>query len=292
MKEIIEVRVQGFCGGVAKAIETARSALKDGSPQPVSVLGSLVHNRFVNEALEKEGIRILEAGNRTRLELLDEIDKGTVIFTAHGVSNEVRRKAAAKHLHVIDASCPFVLSTQKLIEKKLHEGSTVLYCGKKGHPEAEGAVGLHSNVHLIETEDDLPAFLDGPVFVTNQTTMSVLDLQNLFEAIQTRFPQAEFCNEICNATRIRQQAVADLKDAAVDLLVVVGDPASNNTRKLADTGLKAGIPAVIQIESAAALDREEIRLAVRRAKRIAVTSGASTPSHLKDAVVKALRQCE
>ena len=109
MKEIIVVPIQGFCKGVVHAIDKAKNVAKDPHyPRPIYVLGSLVHNRFVNESLEDQGLIILEAKNKTRLELLDEIDQGTVIFTAHGVSPAVRQKAQEKHLEVVDASCPFV----------------------------------------------------------------------------------------------------------------------------------------------------------------------------------------
>lgn len=292
MKEIFDVPVQGFCGGVSHAIQTALKAIESGCPQPVTVLGSLVHNRFVNAALEEKGLRILEAKGRTRLDLLDTIDSGTVIFTAHGVSKEVRTRAAEKHLHVIDASCPFVLSTQKLMDQKLKEGCTIFYCGKKGHPEAEGAVGTSDRVLLIESEADLPLVQDGKIFVTNQTTMSVADLDSLFQTIHARFPQAEFCNEICNATRIRQQAVSDLKDRRIDLLIVVGDPASNNTRKLSATGLQAGIPDVLQAECLDDLRSEQNLARIEKADRIALTSGASTPSWLKDEILQFLNSFE
>lgn len=283
MKILYDLPVQGFCGGVSRAIAQAEKAAAANCEQPVTILGSLVHNRFVNDSLQKRGLQILEAKNKTRLELLDEIESGTVIFTAHGVSDAVRKKAGDKGLQVIDASCPFVLSTQKLIAQKRKEGYSILYCGKKGHPEAEGAVGSQENIWLIETEADLPNGLAGPIFVTNQTTLSVLELQDLFDAILKKYPQAEICNEICSATRVRQKAVLDLKDQGFDLLIVVGDPASNNTAKLAQAGKSAGIPSVILLESADALQKEKER--IRKASAIAVTSGASTPSYLKDEVL-------
>ncbi len=286
MFEIIDVKVQGFCKGVQRAIDQAKAASISQTAQPITVLGSLVHNKYVNEELEKQGLQVLEASGKTRLELLDEIDYGTVIFTAHGVSPSVRKKAEDKGLQVIDASCPFVLATQRLIDRKLAEGYTILYCGKKGHPEAEGATQSRHPVYLIEKEDDLPDSAEGPIFVTNQTTMSMLDLNRLFEAIKSRFPQAEFCDEICNATRVRQQAILDLKDQGIDLLVVVGDPASNNTRKLAQIGQSAGIEKVLLIEQADKLDPS----AFDSVNKTAITSGASTPAYLKNAVLDKMRE--
>ncbi|MDE5758930.1 MAG: 4-hydroxy-3-methylbut-2-enyl diphosphate reductase [Allobaculum sp.] len=291
MKEIIVVPIQGFCKGVVHAIDKAKNVAKDPHyPRPIYVLGSLVHNRFVNESLEDQGLIILEAKNKTRLELLDEIDQGTVIFTAHGVSPAVRQKAQEKHLEVVDASCPFVLSTHRLISQNLEKGSTIFYCGKKGHPEAEGATQGRSSIYLLESIEDIPEGIEGDIFVTNQTTMSILDLQALFQAIAKRYPQARFCDEICGATRVRQNAVQKLAGQNIDLLIVIGDPHSNNTRKLAQIGEKAGIPNVYRIENAESLKMHDPIL--HQAKRIAITSGASTPTYLKDQVIERLHIIE
>lgn len=291
MKEIINVPIQGFCKGVIHAIDKAKQVARDPNyPRPIYVLGSLVHNRFVNEDLEAQGLIILEAKDKTRLELLDEIEKGTVIFTAHGVSPAVRQKAKEKRLEIIDASCPFVLSTHRLISQNLEKGASVFYCGKKGHPEAEGATQGQTSVYLLETINDIPKGIEGDIFVTNQTTMSILDLDALFKAIEKQYPNARFCDEICGATRVRQKAVQNLEDQSIDLLIVIGDPHSNNTRKLAQIGQKAGIPHVYRIESAQSLKTHDPLL--QQAKRIAITSGASTPDYLKDQVIARLQTLE
>lgn len=290
MKEIIDIPVQGFCKGVIKAIEKAEQTINDPScPKPIYVLGSLVHNRFVNEQLQSEGLIILESSSQTRLELLDKIDTGTVIFTAHGVSQAVRKKAQEKQLHIVDASCPFVLATHKLIDKKLEEKASIFYCGKKNHPEAEGATQGRENVYLIETIQDIPKGVQGKIFVTNQTTMSILDLKALFQAIKKKYPQAQFCDEICGATRVRQKAIQDLANQEIDLLIVVGDPHSNNTQKLVQIGQKSHIPHIYQIESVEDLKEEDDLF---QAKRIAITSGASTPAYLKDEVIKKIQTLE
>ena len=137
--EIIKVVPRGYCQGVVRAIQTAEKTARENSGQPIHMLGMIVHNRFVVEACEKLGIHCLEARGKTRLELLDEIDHGTVIFTAHGVSDAVYEKAAAKGLHIVDATCPDVRKTHDLIRDHVAHGD-VLYIGKKNHPEAEGAL--------------------------------------------------------------------------------------------------------------------------------------------------------
>jgi 4-hydroxy-3-methylbut-2-enyl diphosphate reductase len=284
MPQIIECRIQGYCGGVQNAIDKVQKLRSENPDLKITVLGSLVHNRYVNDMLKKQNIEILEAKDKTRLELLDEIRDGAVVFTAHGVSDSVRQKAAEKNLQVLDASCPFVLATQKQIAKRMEQGFALFYIGKKGHPEAEAAISDIKDAWLIETEDDIPLDISLPVFVTNQTTMSRLDLESLFEKISSLYPQAQFLDELCSATRKRQDAVLELKDQNVDALVVVGDPHSNNTRKLAQVANAAGISLVQSVENAEQLDLS----ALSSCKKIAVTSGASTPAFLKDAVVQAL----
>lgn len=277
--KITQIHPQGYCGGVKAAIEKVLQEKKDHPQQQMTILGALVHNRYVSQMLADQGIETLESKNQTRLELLDQIEGGTVVFTAHGIHPDVRKKASEKGLQILDASCPFVLSTQKVIEQKRKEGYTIFYIGKKDHPEAEAAM-LDDHVFLIETVQDIPDQISEPVFVTNQTTMSVLEIAGLFDEIRTRYPNAQFHDEICNATRIRQQAVLDLKGSDVDCLIVVGDPASNNTRKLAETGRQAGVRRILQIENASQLRADDLS----EIQHAAITSGASTPQSLRQEV--------
>lgn len=284
--EIIEVIPQGFCGGVCQALQKVTQLTKRPHQKPVTILGALVHNDYVSQALKEQDIRVLEAKGRSRLDMLDEIDSGTVVFTAHGAGDALYEKAAAKGLEILDASCPFVLKTKALIKEKHREGFYIFYAGKKGHPEAEAVcTSLPDGISLIEQEEDIPAGIEQPIFVTNQTTMSILDLKDLFDAIKKRYPQAVIYDEICSATRVRQQALLDLKDQDVDALIVVGDPSSNNTRQLEAIGKQAGIPLVLRIETARDLDRKQ----VEHLSRIAVTSGASTPKALRDQVIAWIR---
>lgn len=278
--KVTKVKPQGYCGGVLKAITTARECRKNNPHIPITILGNLVHNTYVKKALEQYDLKTIEDPSKTRLELLDQIQEGIVIFTAHGVSKAVVQKAQRKGLQIVDASCPFVLQTQKIVENHLNNGYTVFYIGKKGHPEAEAIYSTSKKVILIEKTQDIPDALSGPIFVTNQTTMSVLEIQTLFDAIQKKYPQAMIHDEICNATRVRQQAILDLKNTDVDTLIVVGDPSSNNTRKLAAIGKKAGIDNVIQIQDLEQLDNQ----AISHSRHIAITSGASTPTCLMEQV--------
>lgn len=278
--QIIEVDPQGFCGGVMNAIRIAKQVRAEHPEERITILGNLVHNQYVKLALSTLDIETIDDKKKTRSQLLDDIDKGIVIFTAHGVHPSLYRKAKEKGLTVFDASCRFVLQTQQIVQEKLKEGYTIFYIGKNKHPEAESIYTLDGPVFLIEKEEDIPAGLKEPIFVTNQTTMSTLDIDHLFQKIKELYPDALFNNEICNATRVRQEAVLNLKDQKVDLLIVVGDPTSNNTNQLAHIGSLANIPVIIKAETVKDLESYD-----RNDQTIAITSGASTPKYLTRQII-------
>ncbi|QZA33665.1 4-hydroxy-3-methylbut-2-enyl diphosphate reductase [Hydrogenibacillus sp. N12] len=283
--EVVKITPRGYCYGVVDAMVLARRAAEDPSlPRPIHILGMLVHNRHVVEAFRALGVLAVDAPNR--LEALEAIDRGTVIFTAHGVSPEVRRRAAEKGLVVLDATCPDVMRTHALIAEKVARGYEVIYIGKKGHPEPEGAMGVApGKVHLIETEEDLKALriTAERILVTNQTTMSRWDVEDLIAAVLRRYPHAEVENEICQATELRQAAVATQARGA-DLLIVVGDPRSNNTARLVEVGEKiAGVPSV-RVSNVHEIDPAWLI----GKKRVAVTAGASTPTPITNAVIRYL----
>ncbi|OGX68300.1 MAG: 4-hydroxy-3-methylbut-2-enyl diphosphate reductase, partial [Paenibacillus sp. RIFOXYA1_FULL_44_5] len=221
---VIKISPRGYCYGVVDAMVLARQTAKNlDLPRPIYILGMLVHNAHVTEAFEDEGIITLDGSNR--LEILDQIDRGTVIFTAHGVSPEIRKRASNKGLTIVDATCPDVTRTHDLIRSKSSVGYDIIYIGKKGHPEPEGAIGIApAHVHLIEKEAEIDSLqLDGKkIIITNQTTMSQWDVSHIINRLIAKYPAAEIHNEICMATQLRQEAVAEqAKDA--DLLIVVGD---------------------------------------------------------------------
>lgn len=283
--EIISVVPRGYCQGVVRAIQIARKTAEENQGKPVTMLGMIVHNQYVVDACTRAGIRFVEDPGKTREELLDQIDEGIVIFTAHGISPAVREKAAMKGLTVVDASCPDVIRTHQLVMDAIADDRDVLYIGKNGHPESEGTIGLSQRVHLITCAEDVKKFPHlKRVFITNQTTLSLLDIQPVIQACLAMYPEAEVCQEICNATTIRQQAVMKLKD--VDLLIVVGDPRSNNSNQLRTIGMKSGIPECLLVESVQSLRQEQIK----GKNRIAITSGSSTPNELTSQVITTLQE--
>ncbi|MCF0114247.1 MAG: 4-hydroxy-3-methylbut-2-enyl diphosphate reductase, partial [Erysipelotrichaceae bacterium] len=281
--QIFPIVPRGYCKGVVKAIALSRKVALENPHIKITMLGMIVHNHFVVEACKSLGITCLDAKDKTRLELLDEIDEGIVIFTAHGVSDEVRKKARDKGLMIIDASCDDVIKTQDIIKDHLSNNYEIMYIGKKGHPEAEGALGLSEHVHLIDKHTNINDLQNyDKVLITNQTTMSIMEIKALIDSLKHKYPHAEICEEICNATRIRQEAILKTKD--LDELIVVGDPNSNNSRKLKDMAISHGIGSVYMIEKPEDITEDMIQ----DHKNIGVTSGASTPTYITEQVITLL----
>ncbi|MBN8190984.1 4-hydroxy-3-methylbut-2-enyl diphosphate reductase [Bacillus sp. NTK074B] len=283
--EIIKITPRGYCYGVVDAMVIARNAALDKSlPRPIYILGMIVHNKHVTDAFEEDGIITLDGSNRK--EIIEQVNEGTVIFTAHGVSPEVKEIAKQKGLVTLDATCPDVTKTHDLIRAKEAEGYDVIYIGKMGHPEPEGAVGVAPDVvHLVETAADVEKLsIDNEkIIVTNQTTMSQWDVLDTMDKVKEMYPHVELHKEICLATQVRQEAVAEQAGDA-DVLIVVGDPKSNNSNRLAQVSKDiAGTPAH-RISDISELDIEWIK----DSKIVAVTAGASTPTPIVKEVIKFL----
>jgi len=276
----IKITPRGLCHGVVNAINTITKLDQKSTPKPIYILGMLVHNKQVVDTFSDKGIITLHDPSKTRLELLDQIDHGTVIFTAHGISPKVHQKAIEKNLHIIDTTCQDVTKTQVLIKEYTDDQYSIIYIGKHGHPESEAAKDIHENVHLIQNINDLDNLdLKGKIAVTNQTTMSLYDVYNLSVKIKEIYPESIFIDEICNATRIRQEAI--MNQEKVDHCFVVGDKLSNNSRKLVQVSIEqAGIDATL-IENVHDIDIEKLK----NYKSVSVSSGASTPTRTTKEVI-------
>ncbi len=288
--EVIKISPRGYCYGVVDALQIARQAAKDATlPRPIYVIGQIIHNRHAIDELTKMGIVTLDGPDRATI--LEQVTEGTVIFTAHGVSPEVKRRAQERGMHCIDATCPDVTVTHDLVRDLVTQGYYILYVGKKGHPEPEGVMGeVPGHISLVETEADVDALALTPeqeekIAVSTQTTLSLWDTHRVIQRIKARYPHAEVHVDICNATQSRQEAVAEQAKGS-DLTVVVGDPRSNNTNRLVQVSQDlAGVPAV-RIEDLSQLDTAWLK----GKKRVAVTAGASTPSQLTREVIRYLEQ--
>lgn len=283
--KVLGVVPRGYCKGVIRAINIAKKNAD--SKSSVSILGMIVHNQYIVNALEELGIYTVDIKGKTRLELLDEIDEGKVIITAHGASQDVFDKAVNKGLEVIDASCLDVIKTHDLIKEKLNLGYDILYIGKAGHPEAEGAISIdQQRVHLIADKKDIDAIdKDKKYIMTNQTTMSLYDVYDLCEYAKEILPHVEIEKETCMATRIRQEAIKNIDDD-VDIIFIVGDPHSNNTQKLASIAKESHCCDVYMIESIDELNTDWLKTKTYAA----VSSGASTPTYLTNQIINYLKQ--
>lgn len=284
--EVVKITPRGYCHGVVKAINIARESGRS-LEGPIFALGQLVHNRHVLDDLASHGVELVDGQNR--LGILDKIDDGTVIFSAHGVSPEVRKRATEKRLRWIDATCPDVIRTHDLARDMAARGYFIVYIGKHGHPEPEGVMGEvpPGQIVLVENAEEADALeiRAERIAILTQTTISVWDTDELVERIKARYPQAEVHNEICRATQDRQEAAVEAAREC-DAVIVVGDKRSSNSKRLVEVVReRASKPAYL------ADNVEEIDLTwLRGVRKVGVTSGASTPSEVTRAVVKYLEE--
>ncbi len=284
--EIRKVIPSGYCKGVVNAIRLAKQTRIDNPEDKIYVLGMLVHNSYVSEELSALGIITLDDSRKSKEELLDEINEGIIIFTAHGISEKIKNKAITKGLRYVDASCVDVLKTQSIIKEKLQDGYDVIYFGKRKHPEAEAVISISDKIHLVTDQNDLEGLVidNDKIFLTNQTTMSYLELKDLIASAQQKYPDIIIQKEICNATSSRQEAIYKLQDC--DLLFVVGDIKSNNTNKLVEVGKQSGIKKVLLIQNYKDINEDDLK----DVNRIYVTAGASTPPLLINEVIDHLKR--
>lgn len=283
--EIKKVVPSGYCKGVVNAIKLAKDTRNNNPNEKIYVLGMLVHNSYVSKELEQLGIITLDDTNKTKAELLDEINDGIVIFTAHGISDQIKQKAIDKGLKYVDASCVDVLKTQNIIKDYINNGYDIIYFGKHNHPEAEAVISISNKIHLVSNMNELEALSieNDKIFLTNQTTMSIIELDDLINRAKLLFPSIVIQEEICNATSSRQLAITSLKNC--DLLYVVGDQKSNNTNKLVDIAINQGIKKVLLIQNFNDINDNDLI----DVNNIYVTAGASTPPSLIDEVIQHLR---
>jgi len=232
-KNIIKLQNQGFCYGVNHSIKLVCQCLNDkNTKRPIYLLNSIVHNEFVNSYFLSRGVIILEG--KSKLELLDEVTEGTIIFSAHGVSDKVKEKAKAKNLNIIDATCPFVEKSYHLIKEKLNDGYFLIYIGKLNHPETEAVVSFSNDIMVVNSTDfTLPN--KAKLAIAHQTTISDYDVMEVYNVAQKLNPNIVILPMICNATSKRQEELKNIlinSDLSKSLVIIVGDKTSNNCTKL------------------------------------------------------------
>ena len=278
--EVVLAKPRGFCAGVDRAIEIVERALAHFGA-PIYVRHEVVHNKFVVEDLKAKGAIFVEE--------LDEVPPGsTVIFSAHGVSQAVRREAASRGFQVFDATCPLVTKVHVEVTKKRQQGREIVMIGHEGHPEVEGTMGqAQGGMYLVEGPEDVAKLevrdADNLAFVT-QTTLSIDDARRTIDALKSRFPTivGPKRDDICYATQNRQDAVKALAEAC-DVVLVVGSPNSSNSNRLREVAANHGIPAYM-VDNAGELQPEW----VEGKSIVGVTAGASAPEVLVKAVVDRL----
>jgi len=279
--QVLLANPRGFCAGVDRAIEIVERALQlHGAP--IYVRHEVVHNKFVVNDLRTKGAVFVE-------ELAEVPSGSTVIFSAHGVSQDVRREADARGLKVFDATCPLVTKVHVEVAKMRDQGREIVMIGHRGHPEVEGTMGQsNGGMHLVEGPNDVPGLKVGDennlAYVT-QTTLSMDDAARTVAALKKRFPKivGPKKDDICYATQNRQDAIKTLAQRC-DVVIVVGSPNSSNSNRLREVAEQLGVPAYM-VDNATELQPEW----VAGKKIVGVTAGASAPEVLVQAVVERLR---
>ena len=281
LEETVLAEPRGFCAGVDRAIEIVERALiKYGAP--IYVRHEIVHNTYVVNDLKAKGAIFIE-------ELSDVPAGATLVFSAHGVSQAVRREAAERGFALFDATCPLVTKVHVEVAKLHKEGFEFLMIGHKGHPEVEGTMGqLFDGIYLVEDVADVahaPVRNPERLAVVTQTTHSVDDTAEILAAVKRRFPNVREPKhqDICYATQNRQDAVKVLSPA-VDVVIVVGSPTSSNSNRLRELAERLGRPAYM-VDDADALQPAWFNGAVR----VGLTAGASAPDILVQQVIARLR---
>ena len=273
------VKPQGFCSGVTKAVEIAKKAKEENPNKKIYVLGMLAHNQTLIDDLAKEGIITLSDENeKSAIESL--IPGDVIIFTAHGHDQKLEDLAKSRGLKVYDATCFKVKSNLVQIRKEINAGHQVIYIGQKGHKETNAALAVSENVSLYDTQLLINYYLitDKNPYVINQTTLNFYELSRYHNDILEHIPGARIENEICAATRLRQEAVTKI-DPDTDLIVVVGHPKSSNSNKLFEIAKSRFNKAtVLMVSDLQDLQRDEAKLSSN--KKAAVVSGASTPQYI------------
>ncbi|WP_434774956.1 4-hydroxy-3-methylbut-2-enyl diphosphate reductase [Pseudomonas oryzihabitans] len=276
---------RGFCAGVDRAIDIVDRALDVFGP-PIYVRHEVVHNKFVVDNLRARGAIFVE-------DVADVPDDVILIFSAHGVSQAVRREAAERGLKVFDATCPLVTKVHMEVARYSRDGQECILIGHAGHPEVEGTMGQYDDraggaIYLVEDEDDVEKLeVRNPeaLFYVSQTTLSMDDTRKVIDAMRAKFPHINGPrkNDICYATTNRQDAVKTLALES-DVVLVVGSPSSSNSNRLRELAERLGTPAYL-IDGAEDMQQGWFE----GVQRIGVTAGASAPEVLVRGVIDRLQ---
>ena len=283
MKKLILATPRGFCAGVDRAIHVVEKALEKFGP-PIYVRHEIVHNKVVVDTLKEKGVLFVDE--------IDEVPEGSVvIFSAHGVAEHIYADAEARHLQVLDASCPLVLKVHYSAKRHYNAGRHIILIGHAGHAEVVGTLGQlpEGAITLIRNEADVETVKvpEGKelAYIT-QTTLSVAETRKIIEALKNRFPNiiGPDAGDLCYATGNRQAAVLELC-SQVNMLLVVGAKNSSNSSRLMELGLEQGIKSHL-IDDVNDLDPAWFD----GIDTVGLSSGASAPEVLVQGVVEWIKE--
>ena len=260
---------RGFCAGVNMAIECLDEAIRRVGPG-IYVYHEIVHNKYVVERFTKQGVKFVDT--------LEEVPHGGILlFSAHGVSPEIRKMARERRLQTVDATCPLVTKVHLEAIRYANQGFHIILIGHEGHDEVIGTMGeAPQSITLVETPEEvasLPFSSSDRLAYLTQTTLSVDEANSVIQALRSRFPEIDSPKkeDICYATTNRQDAVKGLVESA-DVLIVLGSQNSSNSRRLMEIGASRGVPSYL-VDGA-----DELKTAwFEEAETVVVTAGASAP---------------
>ena len=284
---IILANPRGFCAGVDRAIEITNKAL-DIFGSPIYVKHEIVHNNYVVDELKEKGVIFIEDINKVP-------EHSILIYSAHGVSNDVIKKSENRKLQIFNATCPLVTKVHMEVVRLSKKNINTILIGHKGHPEVEGTIGRYvsdsdsnSKIVLVENEtdvDNLDFDKEKKIAYVTQTTLSIDDTKNVINKIKKKFNNViePAKGDICYATTNRQNAVKDLTKKC-DIIFVVGSSNSSNSNRLKEIATRAGVPAYL-LDSADDLDVKWLT----NKKNIGLTAGASAPEVLVQSIISKLK---
>lgn len=280
--KILLANPRGFCAGVNMAIECLDEAIRRVGPG-LYVYHEIVHNKYVVDRFTKQGVTFVDS--------LDEVPPGSILlFSAHGVSPEIRRHARERNLQTVDATCPLVTKVHLEAIRYANAGYNIILIGHEGHDEVIGTMGeAPQSITLVETADEvarLPFTQQDKLAYLTQTTLSVAEAGEVITALRARYPRIESPKkeDICYATTNRQEAVQMLVESA-DVLIVLGSQNSSNSRRLMEIGAAKGVPSYL-IDGASELQPEWFE----QNSTVVITAGASAPEVVVEECIEYLQQ--
>ena len=279
--EIINITPRGFCNGVVKAIIMINKVLKENTfKKPLYIYGELVHNTHITNAFKEEGIITIKD--------YKNIHEGTIIVTAHGLSEHEKQTIISQGVDIIDTTCKEVLKIQQLVKEKIDNGYTVLYYGKLNHPECKAVLNDNDNIILVTNINDVNNINinNDKLFFTNQTTMSYFDTLEIIDKLKEKYSNIDINIDICTASKQRQIAVYN-KCKECDIVLVIGDKKSNNTNKLKEICESLNVKSYL-IETIEDLNN----IIFFDNIKVGITAGSSTPNKLVNEIIKYLEDDE